>query len=255
MRLIISFLIWLALLSAAEAQVTFDADTSTYTNGTGTTVTITNLTIGSGSNRALVLGLQFEASAIPSGLTATWNGTSLTAITGTNSGSHGGCSCALVMFGLVAPASGNHSLVISWTGSNSIHAFAVSFTGVDQTGGATSFPGGTSVVEDTATASPITGPVSSASGDIVVAAGMQDCQPWGAISGTTIATDLSGPDFGSAANYSPGAATVSPTFAFTGTCVFGFVGTDVKAASGGGGGGGKRRGDPGSLTTLGVGAP
>lgn len=220
------------------AAVAFDAKTATVVSATATSISTTYV-MGSVSNGALVVPIMWGGSAQPASITATYNGVAMTQITGTNTGTNGGCTCSGAIYGLLAPASGSHTLTISWTGSTEAHITAVSFSGVDQTSIAVAFPHGTFFVANTATASPIPStatPVTSATGNMVVGAGSEQVSAWGAISGTTIASDSStGPQLTYASNYTTGAATVSPTFAFTGTSVQMYLATDVLASGGGGG--------------------
>ena len=120
----------LALLwsSLACAQVTLDANATADVNGYVTgTITNNNLTVGSGSNRCLVAQLNFWPGGItPTAVAVTWNGTLMTQI------GHEGTA---FLFGLVNPASGNHSLVATWTGGSLYVALnGTSFTNCAQTG-------------------------------------------------------------------------------------------------------------------------
>lgn len=213
--------------------VAFDAKTAAYTNTATTTFTMTNLTVGAGSGRALAIPIIFELSTVPSGLACVWDAVganqSLTTITGTNSGTNGGLSGSAITLGLIAPVSGNKNLTCSWTGSAAAHAVAVSFTGVNQGSIGSAFPNGNFVSNVTAVAGPLQITFTSGVGHMVLANFGQDCTGWGAISGTTIATDIvTGPAIGVASNYDTGA---SPTkilsAAYTGTCVGVGSGTDV----------------------------
>lgn len=218
--------------------VVVDGTTATVKEAGGvTTLTVSNLTVGSGSNRALLAMASFEQSAVPAGLTAVWDsgGTnqSMTPVPNTNTGTNGGLSSSAVFFGLLAPTSGNKSLVISWTGALGAHAVAMSFTGVNQTSVAVAFPNGAFTANNTSTASPISKVITSAIGNIVAAYAIEQSSPWGAINGTTIASSAAGPNDAVAANYNTGAATVTPSFAFTGPGVWAIIATDILAAGGG----------------------
>jgi hypothetical protein len=137
------------------------------------------------------------------------------------------------LYGLLAPASGNKTLTVSWTGNNEMHASALSFTGVDQTSIAVAFPHGTTATHTTATASPTSVTITSASGNMVVACHAQNVSAWGVISGTQLAKDdTTGPNIGVVSNYNNGAATVTMTAAFTGTAAWDAIGCDVLAAGG-----------------------
>lgn len=198
-----------------------DATTATGTSVNNVaTMTVSNMTVGTGSNRALCVQLWFSNSTLPTGLTVTWDsgGTNqaMTAISGTTA-ANSGITGTSVLYGLVAPTSGNKSLVISWTGNTEAHATAVSFTGVNQTNVATAFPNGTNVVDTTPVTSPITITITSQTGDITVAAFAQNVSVYGAVSGTTIAEDDTGPNLAVVSSYASGASTVTMTAAFTGT--------------------------------------
>lgn len=216
--------------------VAFDAKTASWkqANPAAATLTITNLTIGAGSNRGLLCGVFFENGAIPAGITANWDsaGTpqAMTQITNAVISADGTNSCTGAMYGLLAPTSGNKNLQVSWTGNNVAYAFAISFTGVDQTSVAVAFPHGNSA--HTSSTSPATVTITSATGNQVVAMFANGFSAWGASSGTSIATDVTGPNQGVAANYNNGAASVTATYAFTGTGLWDAIGCDVLAAGG-----------------------
>lgn len=230
--------LWLLCLAstASQAAVAFDAKTATWTSVSGVaTLTISNLTVGSGSNRALALALMCGScgAGLPAGLSLTWDsgGTNqaLTQVTGTLV-TDSVLTDSAAMYGLVAPTAGNKSLVISWTGNNEMHAAAISFTGVDQTSVAVAFPHGTNAKVNGA--SPTTITITSAVGNMVVAAHAQNLSVFGVISDTTLAVDnASGPNTANAANYAAGAATKTLTAAFTGSGPWNSIGTDVLAAA------------------------
>lgn len=96
------------------------------------------LTIGSGANRALVVSLGWLATV--TSVTVIWDPTgtnqSLTLIKTDVSTNARMAS----IYGLVAPTSGNKTLRIAWTTSTECALNAFSYTGVDQTGGTTTFP-------------------------------------------------------------------------------------------------------------------
>lgn len=208
-------------------SVAVDAASTSVISTSSTSLTLP-LTVGSGSNRVLAVMVTWASTSIPTGAAATWNGTSMTAVPGTNSGSNGGCTCTTQIYGILAPASGAHNAVVSWTGATEGHAVAISFTGANQGSIAAAFPNGAFTVNNTAVASPITKAFTSATGHIVIAAGTEQASPWGTINGTLIASDdTTGPQLTFAGNYNSGAATVSPSMAFTGTSPWTIVGTDV----------------------------
>jgi hypothetical protein len=116
--------------------VAFDAISSADTEVTnGTALTHNNMTVGSGSNRALIAVLCFNAAVSDPLTTCTWNGVALTKIGSVSNG----LGARVDLYGLIAPASGNHTLQVNWSTSTDAYVGCASFTGVDQTGGATSF--------------------------------------------------------------------------------------------------------------------
>lgn len=131
--------------------VAFDAKGTTDATSNGaTSQDFTNLTITGGlSNSALVAQFAFSLKTI-SALTVKWDnaGTpqSMTQIIGANGT---GSVCRVELWGLIAPTSGNKTLHAAWTGSSDICVQAVSWSGVDQTGGATSFAHSTSATGTT----------------------------------------------------------------------------------------------------------
>lgn len=214
--------------SGGGGTVTFDNKTSTTQDQMGgTSITTFSYTMGSASGGALLVPLIFGTLSVPTGLTVTYNGVSLTAITGTNTGINAVCTCSGVIYGMIGPATGANNIAISWTGAAEAHATVVSFTGVNQGSLALAFPNGTFVAQNTATAGPATGPVTSGTGHQVVGMATEESSAWGTISGTTIATSASGPQNTYASNYTTGAATVNPSFAFGSSSVWQFIATDV----------------------------
>jgi hypothetical protein len=104
-----------------------------------TSVNLGTLTVGSGSNRALVASIMFNA--VVSTVALHWDtaGTnqSMTQIgTGTNSI---GSTNVIYLFGLLAPTSGAKTLGATWTTSAAGYLSGISWTGVSQTSFATSF--------------------------------------------------------------------------------------------------------------------
>lgn len=218
--------------------VAVDATTAATTDpGTVATLTISNLTVGAAlSNGALAAAICWANNAVPGTITAKWDnaGTpqTMTLIASTTV-SEANSDTTLQLYGLLAPTAGNKQLVISWTGGSfEAHAAAISFSGVDQTSVAVAFPHGNTATGDTATA---TVAITSATGNMVVSAFGQNSSTWGTISGTTIASESSGPSAAFAASYNSGAATVTQTAVLSsGTNFWSASGCDVLAAAGGG---------------------
>jgi hypothetical protein len=222
-------------------SVSLDTNTGYTSQPGGTTMTLSGLTVGTGSNRALavLLSCGSQGTALPAGLTLTWDsgGTNqaLTQVPNTFV-ADGGLTAVAAVYGLLAPTPGNKNLVISWTGANEMHALAASFAGVDQTSIAVAFPNGAVHSVSGAGASPCTVTINSATGDMTIATHAQNFSAFGTISGTTLGVDNpTGPNISVASNLDNGASTVTMTAAFTGTGANMSVGCDVKAAAGGGG--------------------
>lgn len=158
--------------------VAFDAQgkVASASGATVATLSGTPITVGSGSNRALLVCLNFGATInFPTAITVTWDvgGTNQALTAVTNASAHDTVVAASnAWYGLVAPTAGAKTLTASWTGARACVMGAISFTGVDQTGGTTSFPNGVGTV----TTSNVTGTVTitSAVGDMTVASHMDD---------------------------------------------------------------------------------
>jgi hypothetical protein len=141
--------------------------TSQTTSVAATSTTFTKLTVASGSNLGLVVAICFGGN--PGAFTKkNWDDTgtpqALTQIiTATESDNLG----FAYLFGLVNPTLGAKTLAITWTNSVDFCYDAVSFTGVDQTGGATTFKNAISVITSLTNASLS---ITSPSGDMGIAA-------------------------------------------------------------------------------------
>jgi hypothetical protein len=136
-------LAWYVSGIGSLARVTVDAvGTELHVAPPVTSATYTGITVGSGIHRALVVSLNFgyNTGTPPSAVSVTWDsgGTNqaMTQIVSGNNGSNGEAQ----LWGLVAPTSGNKTLAVSWTGNAEVFIVAESYTQVDQTGGATTFP-------------------------------------------------------------------------------------------------------------------
>lgn len=214
----------MAVAVDATGSEGFHAASVTTLNYTGLTTT--------GAANAVVLSVDWATSgAAISAPTAVWDPAGANqSMTLLNFNAPGGGGNASAIFGL-APlnSTGNKTITISWTGAGEVLAAAMSYTGVDQTGGTTSFPNAISGT-NVSTVS-----VTSAAGNMVQAA---ECGGSGAaingLTGTPIFKDTTNGTFVNAgANYDTGAPTV--VIGAGGSCVS-ITATDIKAASGGGGG-------------------
>lgn len=210
------------------SAVAFDAKSTadTLSGASVLTVTNANLTIGTISNGALIAILLLD-NHLPASAAVTWNGVNCPLIGTINTAS--GNNGRVDLYGLVNPASGNHSLVATWlTTSCQAMLYGVSFSGVNQTGGTTSFAHfGSSA---TATAAPSVA-ITSATGNAVVGAFTTDAP--GTISSTgntNLFIDNGGANIDGAAEYASGAASVSVSGAVTaiGNCAI--AGVDLVAA-------------------------
>lgn len=198
------------------------------TTTAGTSISYTGITVGSGSNRGLVAVVCFDVSTITSP-TATWDngGTNqsmtLLKLQATASGGFG----AVAIFGLANPIAGNKTLRVAWTTSSGTSAIAVSFTGVDQTGGVTSFPNAAGAQGSTASSS-VT--ITSATGNAVVA-GHSNNNTVNSVNNTSLFIDHAQTHTDNAANRASGAASVAMTATLASSGTWAAAGTDVKAAA------------------------
>lgn len=141
---------------AVTLNSTTASDTLSSTT-TATTLTVSNMTVGSGSNRCLIAILCLSAAAV-TGITATWNGVSMFQIV-----SFGSIPGNVVIFGLRNPASGNQSLIFNWTGVSEADAYALDFTGVEQSTDGAAFPHtGTGTANSSTAAATVTSAVGNA---------------------------------------------------------------------------------------------
>ncbi|MET4788280.1 hypothetical protein ABIF64_000458 [Bradyrhizobium japonicum] len=211
--------------------VAFDAQGHDGANGSAVTSFSSSsiITVGSGSNRALVVFLMFViggGSGLPTGISCTWNGVAMTAITGaTFSDVTAGTS--IIAYGLVNPASGANTLSASWTGARFTGVGAISFTGVDQTGGATSFAHGAGNHGNAGGNASVT--ITSATGNITAAAYTND--GGGAFTSTSPTQDyVESTTSNSAMNHTAGSASNTMT-ATPNTTNWVAAGVDVVAAA------------------------
>lgn len=170
-----------------------------------TNLDLTGLTIGAGSDRALVATVSIlDETGAPS-FTLTWDpaGTpqALTLIGSINNGNE-----YALLYGLVAPASGNKTLRLTTSGTHKeVFLDAASFTGVNQTGGTTSFA---NVATNTGTSTTISVAVTSAVGYMTIDAVIGP-QVISSPTQTSIYADNGGSFTSGAASYADGASTVT----------------------------------------------
>ncbi len=187
---------------------TFDANATADVTANGvTSLTSANLTVGSGSNRALIVQLGFSVKTI-SALAVTWDfGASAQAcavVTGAAANATDNARAEL--WGLVAPVSGAKTLKAAWTTASDIYMNQTSWTGVDQTGGATSFPHGTSAT-GTSAAPSVT--VTSAVGNATMACCCDAAASITAMTQTQTFNDNVAAGINAAGSRAAGAATVA----------------------------------------------
>lgn len=230
MRFLLGALLWL-WCTAAGAAVALDAKgvAKGQTSSSTSFSTSAMLTIGAAlSNGAAVFGCMWDVPITsPS---ATWAGTSAPLIIlETPSG-----VASVALFGLTAPSSGSNTFSVSWTNSAEVVCSGVSFTGVNQTGGTTSFAhsigngAASGVTTETVT-------VTAASGDYVLA-GFNMGQSITAVNNTQVFIDnaVQTLDVNAGMNIVSATGNMSMT-ATQGTSDFGIgAGVDIVAAAGGG---------------------
>jgi hypothetical protein len=181
--------------------VAFDAISTADTEvAAGTALTHNNMTVGAIANGALIAIICFSNSAVSDPLTTvTWNGVAMTKIGSvipiTN-------TIRVDIYGLVAPAAGNHPLQLNWTGTSDCYAACASFSGVDQTGGATSFAHFGSAKNNSTTA--LTVAITSAVGNYVVG-GVITSNSFSAI-GNTLVFNSANLTMGGGGEYAAGGA-------------------------------------------------
>lgn len=215
--------------------VGFDSYFEDGTSG-GTSISFTSNagnvagSVAANSNRALVVAL--VARTIATSPSGTWNGVSL----GAAVAHHSGTSFSDIwLWVLKAPDTGANTLAVSWTGSDTATLMAWSLYDVDQT---TTYQ---NIQENEGTSTALaTASISTASGNIVLAAGFDNDSVSGTFDTGAVSDVRDGRfsgNYHSAHNASSGSsATLSGTL---GSSVFWHtVGIDIIAASAGGPGSG-----------------
>jgi hypothetical protein len=187
----------------------------------------TSLTVGAGTNRALVV-CAIYGSAITVIFHWDFGGTNQLMTSIKKSSNGGGLNVEL--FGLIAPTSGNKTLRATWVNSTDFKFCAISWTGVDQTGGSTSFPN--SVATSGTSATPSSGAVTSATGNacVAVVANAGNNAQAGA-NQTEYFNDTQG-SFNVAGQRAAGAASVTLSWSNGGSDVWAEAATDILASGG-----------------------
>jgi|SRR5215475_4275457 len=125
--------------------VVFDAGGTEAHSGVATTFDYSNLTISAGlTNSALIAHICFYE-APTTGVTVVWDPTGANqSLTQLGSVSAGGSFGQVELWGLVNPVAGNKVIRVTWTSAATrVFVCGTSWSGVNQTGGATSFPNAT----------------------------------------------------------------------------------------------------------------
>lgn len=206
--------------------VTFDANASASVTANATTaITSSNLTISAGSNLAVVVQIAWSGTVTAPAITWDNLGTpqTVTAITGATSTS----TPRVDLWGLVNPTSGAKQLRAAWTTSRDVVMNQTSWTGVNQTGGATSFPHGTGA---TGTSATITSTVTSAVGNATMACHASALNAITAVNNTSSFINNTPANMSTAGNRAAGAASVTLTASVPST-TWTSAGTDIAAAA------------------------
>jgi len=119
-------------VGAAGSTVALDNATSSGFGCASGTSCSTTFVVGSGTNRALAVGCSFSADAV-SAISVTYNSVSVPLVSGTDTTGSSESGARTMVFALAAPASGSHTIAVSWTTASVISCGAVSVTGADQT--------------------------------------------------------------------------------------------------------------------------
>lgn len=109
----------------AGTSVVFDSTASTGASSSPVTFSIA---IGSGSNRAIMIGCSYSTTAL-TGIAVTVGGVTANLVTGTTSS---GQAYMTTIHALANPASGSQTVSVSWSGTSTTYCGAVSASGVDQ---------------------------------------------------------------------------------------------------------------------------
>lgn len=99
----------------SDITVNASGTTQIYSVNTPSPLNDTSLTIAAGNDRYLIVGLGSRNGSL-SGLAITWNGVALTQL---NIQQEPTWLNTAYIFGLAAPATGNQTLTVSWTGGSS----------------------------------------------------------------------------------------------------------------------------------------
>jgi hypothetical protein len=191
--------------------------------------TYTGLTTGVSLSNGAVLFFVFADTHVTGGA-ATWDGVACTLVASGQTTTTFG-RIEIWALSPIGAHTGAKTFSYSWSSGGSVQTeiIGLSFTGVDQTGGVTSFPNGTSATGSSVGTS-IT--VTSAVGDIALAGHVIDVSTFNSVNNTQVLLDNTPNNIGTAANRAAGAATVTLTGTQAATGTWASVGVDVKAGGG-----------------------
>jgi hypothetical protein len=176
-------------MAPAHAQIAVDATASTFSASNASSLTWSH-TVGAGFNRILVVGT--SAAGLTSVSSVTYGAAALTRINATSSSS----SETTEMWYLLAPPAGTANIVVTFSGSDSVAAGSVSFTGVSQstplgTSASASGAGGTpSVTVASATNQVVIDTITDYADKSSLTAGASQTQRWNVTSGAGGKTDV-----------------------------------------------------------------
>jgi len=182
--------------------VAFDAVSSVDITGASAVsfADSTHLTIGASAN-VLLVPIVWSTSAPPTGISISWNGVSLTLISGTSIGN--GLHGNVQIYGLLNPTTGTHTLAGSWTGIRDFYCVGISFSGADTSAFTNAFQNGTT---GTGSASPATISITSATNGASVGVLSTDGSFTAFTSGTQDFLDNSQPTVSGAGGHQVGVA-------------------------------------------------
>lgn len=230
--------IWVPKRFAPRMSVAIDSTGSeTAFNTSATSFTYSGLTIGSSlTNSAAVWGAHFTSAAggAASTFTATYNGVSVpfSLVLQPNNAAY---TCGI--FAVVNPTSGTHNFVLSTTTSGFAAIQGTSFTGVNQTGGTTSFAHGVSTDFSNVPGTSQSQAVTTANGNYTFAISESGGTATITFTPGNLYVDTTG-QMNSLGSTPSGAQNASTTTSITYSLsqgsndFFGFVGIDIVAAAG-----------------------
>lgn len=185
-----------------------DTSATAFAGSTGTSFTSASFDAGSGSNRALAVGLSYLWGGTAGTLTVTYGGVTLSAIAGTTFTDADGVTS--IIYGITATGglpTGSNTLTVSGTQAFYLNVNLLAVTGADQTGGTTTFAHATG---GTGNAGNPSVTVTSATGNLVFALGSGFPGTFsGVVSPGTLIGTTQNVGITSAAQYANGAATVA----------------------------------------------